>query len=147
MILDFEQELSASGGQLFNASDGNAEYGSRPYDLMATGIDAAVGEPLNAFARVDDANSDVGTSLDLEIVNDTDGAGGSEVSMIKKSAVLVAALTQNSMHYIGTITPSQCALQYLTAKITTHGSAATAGKLKIWLQKASDGMPVNVAQP
>jgi hypothetical protein len=143
MILDFEQELSTSGGQLFNASDGNTEYGTRPFDMMAAGVDPAAGEPLEVLAQVDTANSDVGTSYDIAVVNDTDGAGSSAVTLVTRT-ILVAALTLHSLHRIGTIRPGQCTMRYLTAAVTTHGGTPTTGKLKIWLQKARDATPVNV---
>jgi hypothetical protein len=143
MILDYEQELSAAGGQLFNASDGNSEYGSKPYDLKATSPgDPAVGEPLDVFAQVDDANSDVGTSYDIAVVNDTDGAGTSEVSLVSRT-ILVAALLLGTTHFIGRIAPHLASKRYLTAKVTTHGGTPTTGKMKIWLQKSGDGIPVN----
>jgi hypothetical protein len=152
MILDFEEELSTLAGQLFNAADGNAEYGSLAFDLwggktsIAAGRDLAVGEPVMAVFRVITADNDVGTSYDLQIVNDTDGAGGSEVVMATKT-VLAAALTQNSLHYVGPITPGQCALRYLTAKVITHGSTPTTGPLKVWLVKGADVADVNLANP
>jgi hypothetical protein len=35
--------------------------------------------------------------------------------------------------------------RYLAAKVTTNGTAATDGPLKIWLQKARDAVPKNEA--
>lgn len=148
MILDYEQELSAAGGQLFNAADGNAEYGSKSYDMMAAGIDPSAGEPIIAVFKVHDANSDVGTSLDLEITADDDEAATNEVSLAKET-ILVASLTAETIHYVGPLALSKIAStnRYIRAKVTTHGSAATAGKLKVWLQKGRDAVPLNVAQP
>jgi hypothetical protein len=149
MILDYEMELTAAGGQLFNAADGLSEYGAKPYDLKATAPgDPAHGEPLDVFAQVDDANSDVGTSLDIALVNDTDGAGGSEITTGMPSITVPrAALLVGTPHRVGRVSPGLCTKRYLTPKVTTHGDPATVGKLKIWLQKAADGVPANAGFP
>lgn len=145
MIIDHEQELCTSGGQLFNATDGNAEYGAKCFDLKAASPgDPAVGEPLEFWAKVGTANCDVGTSYDIELVNDDDGAGTNEISLVKRT-ILLAALTANTKHPIGRVMPGLCTRRYLTAKVTTHGTTPTAGLLTLWVQKASDGSPLNAA--
>jgi hypothetical protein len=145
-IMDYEQELSTAGGQLFNAADGNPEYGARALDMKVAGFgNPAIGEPLSALFEVVDANSDVGTSLDLEIVADDDGAGTNAVSLGKKSAVLVANLTRYARHVVQLDPTAAIAAtnQYLAAKVTTHGTPATTGKIRVSLLKGTYAVPVN----
>jgi len=147
MILDLEMELSAAGGQLFNATDTNSEYGSRPYDMQATGRDPAIGVPLDVFFQVVGADSDVGTSYVIAVVADTDGAGGSEAVVLSATYLAAVLTTALGVRRLGTINPGQVTstLRYLTAKVTTNGTTPTAGLLKIWLQKATDSVPANAA--
>jgi hypothetical protein len=141
MILDYEQELTTrNGGEIFTAAN---VYGDRPYDLMAAGIDAAVGEPLYALYKVDDVNVDALTSLAISIVNDTDGAGAGEVTMVSRSVNLADLTVAAGVQYIGAIRPGLCALRYLTAKGAVTGSDPTVGKIKVWLTKDKDAIPAN----
>lgn len=142
MLLDLENELTTKGGQLFNAADGASEYGDKTFDAKAAN-DLAIGEPLHVMCRVEGANSDVGTSLAIALVGDTDGAGTSEVTLVTKT-VLQAALLENSVFHIG-IVPPGVSKRYLRAKVTTAGAPATVGKLVIWLAKGSDMQRANVA--
>lgn len=149
MIIDYEMELATSGGQLFNPADGASEYGAKSYDLKATGRDVMRGDPVMACFRVtDDADCDVGTSYDLEITADDDEAAGNEVSLGKETVVL-ANLTADTIHYVGPLQMAKIAStnQYLRAKVTGHGTQATAGKLEVWLQKGVDGVDVNDVTP
>ena len=146
MISDYEQELTTNGGQLFNAGDGTAEYGAKSYDMKVAGFgNPAIGEGAYACFEVVDADSDVGTSLDLELVAADDGAGTNEVSLGKKSAVLVANLTRYARHVVA-IDPTVAVAatnQYILAKVTTHGGAATVGKILATLHKGAYTLPVN----
>lgn len=144
MIIDYEQELTSAGGQAMDHAAGDA-YGSKPYDMKATAPgDPAVGESLAAFMKITEAYS-AGTgmtSITAAVVNDTDGAGTSEVVATSKS-ILLAALTINSLHFIGYVSPNLCSKRYLTAKVTTVGGNPGAGSVKMWVQKASDAFPIN----
>lgn len=139
-ILDYEQELTAANGELFTAAN---TYGDKPYNLKAAGNDPGKGDPLVAFFKVTGADSDVGTSHTISIVSDTDVAGGTETVVatvtVAKANLTVAKGTQ----LIGVIPPGVATKQYLTAKVTTTGTDATAGKLKVWLQKGLDALPQN----
>jgi hypothetical protein len=84
------------------------------------------------------------TSYKFELVNDTDGAGGSEISLGDKT-VLLAALTEGSLHKICRVSPGLCTQRYLTLKVTQTGNNSTTGKIKAWLQKSADGVPSNAA--
>jgi len=131
MISDYEQELTTNGGQLFNAGDGTAEYGAKSYDMKVAGFgNPAIGEGAYACFEVVDAN---------------DGAGTNEVSLGKKSAVLVANLTRYARHVVA-IDPTVAVAatnQYILAKVTTHGGAATVGKILATLHKGAYTLPVN----
>lgn len=147
MLIDREQLLTPLAGQLFNATDGNAEYGSAAYDLKSDGYNPAIGEPIEAYFML--VGSDVNnlTSYDIAIVADDDGAGTNEVSLVTKN-VLLASLTEASgVQHIGSLSRGAlgAAGQYLTAKVTTHGSTPTTGLMRIWLAKGTDVAPNNPA--
>ena len=147
MLQDYEQELNTAGGQLFDAANGASEYGAKEYDHKATTPgDPAVGERLDVTMQVVDADCDVGTSYTIEIVaGATSGGGGSETVLLSKS-ILVAALTENTHHFIGTIPPGVGTMyRYLQSKVTSvTSSAPTTGKLIFHLHKPG-AAPHNVA--
>lgn len=145
MLLDYDQELTLAGGHVVDFAAGS-EYGSRPYDLMAAGQDPAVGERLAAFYQVKVATINTLTSLTIAIVNDTDGAGGSEVVVASKSVLQAALLVANGVVRIGDIDPAQIALRYLTLKLTVVGSTPTTGQLSAFLVKGDDQAPQNVGR-
>jgi hypothetical protein len=143
MITDYTQELTASAGHPIDFAAGS-EYGSKPYDLKAAGQDPAVGEPLQVFMQVVDADVDNLDSLTVAVVSDTDGAGTSEVVVLSKSYALAALTTALGVRRVGVIPAGVITKQYLTAKLTTVGAGtATQGKVKVWLAKASDVSPQN----
>lgn len=143
MIHDYEQELTTAGGQLFDAADTASEYGTKPFDMKAAGIDPAVGEKLQLAFRLVDADSDVGTSLQFDVVESTTGAaGGTEVVVGTKTVAVAGLTTAAGNFYIG-IDQGQISKRYLALKVTTAGSAATAGKISAWLVKGSDAIPKN----
>lgn len=117
-------------------------YGGLPLDLGVAGVDPAIGEPLIAMYQV---TEDFATtvSLKIDIMNDTNGAGGSEVSLATSGTVLLAALTVAAgAKRIGVITPGTVTKRYLSAKLDIS-TTATAGKVRVWLQKGAHAVPVN----
>lgn len=148
MILDYTAELADKGGQLFNATDTNAEYGSKNFDLMVAGRDIMIGAPVYAIFKVGSANCDVGTSYTLEIVADDDGAATNEVSLGSET-VVKASLTANTMHVVGPLKASKIVStsRYIRAKVTTSGTTPTAGTLEVFLVKGVDVVPFNDVHP
>jgi len=145
MIIDYEHELTSAGGQLFNASP---EYGSKPYDQGVTSPgDPAVGEPLEFWIQVDDANSDVATYYDVDLVCSSTGASGGSEEVVVTRRLLTAALLAGTSHMIGRVPPHLCTRRYLAAKLTPDSGTPTTGKIKAWLQKSSDGTPANAGYP
>jgi hypothetical protein len=137
MILDYEAELNSAGGQLFNATDGNSEYGAKEYDLKATTPgDPAVGSRMDVTMQVVDDDCDVVTNYIVRIVaGATSGGGGSETVLLTKT-ILKAALTENSHHFIGTIPPGVGTMyRYIQSKVESTGSTPTTGKLIFHLHK------------
>jgi len=144
MIIDREQILTALAGELFTSAN---TLGDNPFDMKAAGDDPAIGEPLTAYWMID-ANSDVGTSQTITVQSDSDGLGGGTPVTLLTATVLKAALTVASgVHRLGTIDPGLITSghKYLTAKVTTSGADPTAGKIKVWLAKGTDGVPANAA--
>lgn len=150
MISDLDMHLTPVAGQLFNAAQGVAEYGSRPYKVGGTtSYGAALDEPLSCYYMVTDENSDIGAlGIDIELVTDTDGVGGTAVSLLKDAALLAADLTvAKGVRCLGTVPAGTALKAYLTAMVTTRAAAAaTAGKLKIWLQKGRNVAPANAGR-
>lgn len=143
MILDYQQELTTAGGQLFTAA---APYGTRPLDLLTTGIDPAIGDPLVCCWRVYGADSDVGTSQEIEIYDSTTGAsGGSETEIATSGAITRANLTVAKGIRSFAIPKGSITREFLAVKVATVGTDPTAGKLKVWLQKGIDATPSNKA--
>ena len=70
MILDKEQYLTPTAGQLFDAADTASEYGSRCLDMLSTGDNYLTGAPVTAHAIVKTADVDNVTSLTMD-----DGGG------------------------------------------------------------------------
>lgn len=141
MLIDYEQELTVADGELFVAAN---TYGDKPYDLKAAGIDPALGDPLVAFFKVVGANSDVGTSHTIAIVTDSTSASATaEVVALSKTVAVADLTTAKGCQLLGVIPPGLATKRYLKAKVTTTGTDATAGKLKIWLQKGLDALPQN----
>lgn len=148
MIHDFEQELTTAAGQLFAPGDGSAAYGSIAYDMKGAGIDPAVGDPLVCTVKVDDADSDVGTSLQFQLVACDDTSKTNEVVLADSGAVVVANLTRySSLALSADLGKCGAATRYMYLKVTQAGANATAGKIKAWVSKASDAVPANGVYP
>jgi len=148
MLLDKELYLTPTAGQLFNAADTASEYTSRPLDLLASALNPMVGEPLEAWAMAKGADCDVGTSLTLAIVMDDDGAGTNEVVLATVTKAVAALQVADGAFRIGTLSRTAtlgAAGRYIGCKVTTSGTAATAGTIAIWLQKGSHVAPANEA--
>lgn len=148
MITDYDLYFTPAAGQLFNAADNTAEYGSKVVplgDSLAQGAqDVAVETDIVGMFRVVDANSNVGTSLEIAIVADDDGAGTNEITLCTRTVLVAALTTALGVRTIGKI-PRAAAKKNLRAKVTTHGAAATAGLIAVWLQVGKDAVPANAA--
>ena len=148
MLVDREQLLTPLAGQLFNANDTAAEVGSSEYDLMAAGHNPAVGEPIGAYFMLVGSDVNNVTSLTFEIVASDDAAGSNVTSLVSKT-VLLASLTEASgVQKIGILNTGAIGstYQYLLAKVTTNGTPATTGLIRIWLKKSdTDAYPHNAA--
>ncbi len=154
MIEDLEQELTAnpgngstSGGQgqAFTATG----YGSRPYDLgpiVAGAIpnDLAIGQPLQFLYKFTENYNNM-TSLVIDVLNDTDGAGGSAVVLATSGTILLANATiAAGVKRLGAYAlPQVINKRYITARVTITGTAPTLGKIAVWFQKGTDVVPVN----
>lgn len=144
-VQDYEQYFTKYDGQLFNAADGVAEYGDKAYDQKAA-RDAAIGAgPIDFWYQVVDANSNVGTSLDIAVVQDDDGAGTNEAALVTKTVLVANLTTAKGVQRIGRIYPGQLTKRQMRAKVTSHGAAATAGKIRVWFTVGSEAMRANAA--
>lgn len=155
VIEDIEQELTANPGygnasgvrgQAFTAG---TSYGSRPYDLgpLFSGAipnDPAVGNPLQ-FLYVFTENYNNMTSLVINILNDTDGAGTSPTTIATSGTIsLAAAVTSQPVKRLGSpVSPQVITKRYLTAQVVITGTTPTTGKIAVWFQNGTDVIPVN----
>jgi hypothetical protein len=141
MLEDAGIELTshAGAGQTVTAD----AYGGNPCSLGVAGVDPAVGEPLQAFYQVMQDFATL-TSLTINVIHDDDGAGTNKATLLTTGAVLQASLvTTGGVHRIGAIAPGAITKKYLAVFLDVGGSSATAGKVRVWLQKGSDVIPVN----
>jgi len=152
MLIDKELELTtrtgatkALSGQAFTVG---TAYGSAPVNLQALGMDVAIGEPLDCFVQVT-VLSDIGTSIAVALVADTDGAGGSAVALLDTGVDTTGHGVTNwtvtkGTRLLGRVAPGKITalLKYLTLRVIIVGSGGVS--LKAWLQKASDATPANV---
>jgi hypothetical protein len=139
MIEDAALELTSTPG--LGESFTDDDYGGQPYDLGTAGVDPAIGEPLVAMYQVMEDGASF-TDLTISVVNDTNGAGGSEVELVTTGAVAAASLTEAiGAQVIGVIKPAAIALQYLSAKLAFSDAGTI--KVRVWLQKGRHAIPVN----
>jgi len=141
MIVDRELMLTAVAGDAFVAG---TTYGTTFVDMGAAGVDAAAGEDLEMFLQVT-ANSNVGTSLAVSLVADTDGAGTSAVALLE-TGVNVAThqtdyTTAKGVRSLGKVPMAKITstLRYLSLKVVLAGSGGVS--FRAWLQKANDARP------
>lgn len=150
MILDYELELTASGGQAITATAraGGAAPGN--YVDSKADADRGVGEPISAWAIVREAFNNL-TSLDVQIVGgdavDANGAPtwADEEVLVTKN-FLLAALNTVSRFLAGI--PSMTAgssRRFYTLKFVVNGIAPTTGKISAGFTTAEDQKPANVA--
>jgi hypothetical protein len=115
---------------------------------MAAGHNPAVGEPIGAYFMLVGSDVNNVTSLTFEIVASDDAAGSNVTSLVSKT-VLLASLTEASgVQKIGILNTGAIGstYQYLLAKVTTNGTPATTGLIRIWLKKSdTDAYPHNAA--
>jgi hypothetical protein len=141
MLIDYEQELTTKDGQdLAGVASG---YGTKSYDQKAA-ADAAVGEPLEAFFKIVDANVDAATSILFSIVGDDDGAGTNEVTILSKSFALAALTTALGVRSIGRL-PRGTSKKHYRFKWAVTGANPTQGAIVAWLSKGSDAARANAA--
>jgi hypothetical protein len=152
MILDYEQELTTASGQTF--ADGATGYGTKLYDMKAAGdttneigqADAAIGEPLECLYMCSAASSAV-SGVVISLIADTDGAGGSAVTLLTSANLVAATLTVAlGVRSLGIVRPGLITktLRYLTLRVVAAGSGGNT-YLKAWLVKATDGIRANKA--
>jgi hypothetical protein len=151
MLLDHEHELTEDGGLNMAAKTLDvAYYGDKPYDLGTTLRDVAIGEgPISVFYQLLGADMDDITSMTIDIINDTDGAGTSPVTLLTTGAVELASLTTAlGVRRIGVIAPGLITKRYLTAKVTMTGGSSpeNACKVKVFFQVGSDVAPANTGR-
>ncbi len=137
MIGDDELELTTKGGQ---AVTGDA-YGTRPYDQKGAMM-PGVGEMLHVLMKVTEDFDNL-DDLDVSVVNDTNGAGGSEVVLVTKNFLAAALVVSAGVQRVGVISPGLAALRYMTAKLGVNGTDPAAGKIVVWLQPGEVATPHN----
>jgi hypothetical protein len=147
MINDRECQLTADGGDTFTAG---TTYGAKFFDMGAAGVDAAIGEPLECFIKVNTVTTTIGTSIRISLCADTDGAGGSAVRLLDSGVVLTAAATTyltvaRGVQSLGIVRRNMItsALRYLSLQVIIVGAGDY--KIEAWLQKATDAAPANAA--
>lgn len=145
MINDYELYFTPAAGQLFNATDGNSEYGEKNVDQKAARYVTDGEGDWAVFYKVVDANSNVGTSLAIALVEDDDGAGTNEVVLLTATVLVANLTTALGVRRLGNI-PATSAKKVFRAKVTTAGAAATAGKVAIWIGKNRDSVPANAGR-
>ena len=149
MVEDYEQELTSNpgAGQAFTAT----AFGGLPYALgTASGaipIDIAAGEPLQAMMQCTQ-NFDALTSAVFDVLACDDAAGTNPVTLATSGAITLANLTtaNTPTKRLGGIIPAgliTTAKKFILAKYTLTGTQPTVGKMRIWLQKSVDVLPVN----
>lgn len=137
MFQDAELYLTPVAGQAIV----DDAYGSVAVDMKGAG-EAAVGEPLDLCFQIVTANAAALTSLDVKLVADTDGAGGSEIELITKN-FLAAALTVAKGVRRLRIPPYGAERRYMRLKYVVNGANENAAFIKAWLQKGDDTAPYN----
>jgi hypothetical protein len=140
VLEDAALELTANptAGEAFTATG----YGANPYDLGAAGVDPAVGEPLQVLYEITEAFDGDVTTVEIALVNDTDGAGTSAVDVLTTGDIAVASAVAGGPLLLGIVAPKAITKQFLTTKCTLDDTA-TAGKVRMWLQKGAHTVPVN----
>jgi len=145
MINDRECQLTADGGTAFTAG---TTYGAKFLDMGAAGVDAAIGEPLYCFVKSNVA-SDVGTSIRVSLIADTDGAGTSAVVLLDTGVDSTTMVTNYTVakgtRLLGIVPPGKITstLRYLALRVIIVGSGGVT--LEAWLAKGTDLSPANKA--
>jgi len=151
MLIDKDLELTLRTSATLTTGEGQAftagtAYGSEPVDMKAAGIDAAIAEPLECFVQVTVA-SNVGTSIRVSLVADTDGAGGSAVALldtgVDSSTHQTNYTVAKGVRSLGFVPPGKITalMRYLTFRVIIVGSGGVS--LKAWLSKAGGSAPRN----
>lgn len=149
MIEDYEQELTSNPGtgQAFTATG----FGGLPMALGAAAgaipIDIAAGEPLQAMYQVTQ-NFNTLTSAVIDVVAADDAAGTNPVVLATTPSIVLANLTtaNSPAKRLGSPIPAgliTTAKKFILGRFTVTGTDPTLGKLRIWLQKGVDVLPVN----
>lgn len=143
MILDFEHELTTAAGQLFNAAEDATEYGTIPLDLGKTvPEDPVLSGEMDLYFKVHSGNVNVTTSYEISLITSADGGASGAAVVIPVKTVLVANMTEGTLHFIGTMKKHQTMQRYLNVAVTTKGgTAATTGLCKAWLVPAGSSPP------
>jgi hypothetical protein len=145
MITDLQNELTASTGQAVTTG---TLYGSKPYDLKvpAFGVDdPAVGHPLHVMCQAL-TNAAGFTSVDIALINDTDGLGGSATVLETKNFPVASLTVANGVQRVGVVSPGAIGAatkRYLTARFTVTGTGT--GQVLVWLQKGDYVTPANAS--
>ena len=141
MINDRECMLTAEAGDLCDAT---TTYGSKFFDMGAAGVDAAIGEPLECFIKVNEVTTTIGTSIRITLVADTDGAGTGLANLLDTGVVLTAAATTyltvaRGTQSLGIVRPNMISTthRYLSLRVVIVGDGAYL--IEAWLAKANEG--------
>jgi hypothetical protein len=145
-INDRECMLTAEAGDSFTTG---TTYGAKFFDMGAAGVDAARGEPLEAFIQVITVTETVTTSIAIALIADTDGAGGSAAELLDTGVVLTAAATTyltvaRGVQSLGIVRPNMitATLRYLSLRVIASGGVYV---IRAWITKATNSQPQNVA--
>jgi hypothetical protein len=122
MILDYDDEFTTKDGQAITAT----AIGTKVKDGNKA-KDWAAGEPMFAIVRVPAAFNNL-TSLTVDVIADTDPALATLPVVVATKTILLAALTLNSVHHIGSLIPG-ASKRYLGMKFTVTGTAPSTGKV------------------
>jgi len=138
MLIDYEEELTTSGGQAITAT----VAGTRYYDGKGS-ADVGLGAPdLAGVARVVGADFNNATSFDIAIQACDDSSGTNAVTIATKNIPLSGLTVARGPFNVG-VCSAGIRKRWLRAYITVNGAAPSQGKLKVWLADTKS-MPANV---
>jgi hypothetical protein len=140
MLIDYEQELTAAGGQAITAT----AYGTKPYDQKGP-ADAGLGDTdASLLFKVVGADFNTLTSMDIALTADDDGAGTNEVTVLTKNFLLASLTKAAGVRRVGVVPPGT-RKRFFRVKCTVNGSAPSQGKIQAWIASGDDSTPANIA--